>query len=62
MEYFCSINPQSEKSGEGEAAEGATTESQLPTEQKHHTGENQSGLIHVPGPGCAKEAKTLPKD
>lgn len=50
MEYFYSINPRSEKSGEGEAAEGATTESQLAREQKQHTGENQSGLIHVPDP------------
>lgn len=49
MEYFCSINPHSEKSGVGEATEGATTESQLPTD-KQHMGENQSGLIHVPDP------------
>lgn len=61
MEYFCSINPHLEKSGEGETAEGATTESQLPAGQKQHTGENQSGLIHVPDPAWSKEAKTLPK-
>ena len=50
MECFCSINPDSEKPGEGQAAGGATTESQLPIEQKQHTGENQSGFIHVPDP------------
>jgi len=50
MDYFYSTNPHTEKLGEGDAAERATTESQLPTEPKQNAGEDQSGLMNVPDP------------